>query len=420
MTASRSKSCFRIVPLLLAGLAQPAGSSTLEHAIQTKVKVGTAALRYALPAAPLAPVTALAFRPDGSLLAAGGFRTVTLWDLKTGRPAQVIDGLAGQVQSVAFNPAGTHLAVAGGEPGKSAQALVFDLADVSRKTFLLGHADVVNHVTWSSDGKRLITAGTDKTARIWAWPGGLVHTVLRGHSDSVTRALFSPDSGFVYTGSTDRNIRRFEAASGKLLKTYGGSGDAITALALSPDGKRLVSSGPENRIRWWNVDGTDTFRFSDGSGGEVSDINFSKDGNLLISAGADKAVRIWRAGDGGHARMMSDSAEWIFAAALSPDMKLAAAGCADGLVRIWESETVRFRVALAGEGSDWIAITPEGYFAGSSDWTRGIKPLLNGKAADSACLAAIRNLNLPDMVSAALKAVDLKVAEIPAPAAKGN
>jgi WD40 repeat protein len=353
------------------------------------------------------------------MLAVGGFRTVTLWDLKTGRPAQVIEGLAGQVQSVAFNPAGTHLAVAGGEPGKAAQALIFDLADVTRRTFLLGHTDVVNHITWSADGKRLVTAGTDKIARIWAWPGGLVQAALRGHSDSVTRALFSPDSVSVYTGSIDRNIRRFETASGKLLKTYGGSGDAITALALSPDGKRLVSSGPENRIRWWNVDGNETFRFSDGSG-EVNDLNFSKDGNLLISAGADKALRVWRAGDGGHARMMSGSAEWIFTTALSPDTKLAAAGCADGLVRIWESETVRFRVAVASEGSNWIAITPEGYFAGSPDWTRGIKPLLNGKAADAACLGAIRNLNVPDMILAALKPTDVKVAEIPATATKGK
>src|SRR5687767_8660306 len=276
MTANRSKSYSRrpaLIPLALVSAAvvaalpgsesaastrQSTVANSQEVTIQTGIKSGSTTLSYTLGVGPLPPVTAMEFSPDGSMLAVGSYRTVVLWDAKAGKPLSCIPDLAGQVQSLAFHPKDSYLAVAGGEPGRSAQALVYDLKDLSRKTFLLGHTDVVNHIAWSADGTRLATAGHDKTSRVWAWPGGLVKTVLRGQSDSATRVCFSPDGSSVYTASVDRNIRRFDSATGNLIRTYSGSGDSVSALAISPDGRQIVSSGPEVRIRWWNPDGADT------------------------------------------------------------------------------------------------------------------------------------------------------------------
>ncbi len=447
MTASRSKNCFRpaalrkLIPLALvsawvfatlmiaesavsAGRNPQADASTNSQDVsfQTGIKIGTAALSYSLKIGPLPPVTAIAFSQDGSTLAVGGYRVVVLWDIKSGKPQACIPNLAGQVQSLAFHPKESYLAVSGGEPGKASQALVYDLKDLSRKTFLLGHTDVVNHIAWSADGTRLATAGHDKTARIWGWPGGLVKTVLRGQSDSATRVFFTPDGASVFTASVDRNIRRFDSATGQLTKTYSGSGESVSALAISSDGKQIVSSGAEARIRWWNPDGTETVRFSDGSGGEVSDLVFSKDGKTLASASADRSIRLWRVDNGSHLRALAGSAEWMFAVALSPDGKFAAGGGADGVVRLWETESARLRVTLAAitppgvKETEWIAVTPEGYFAGSPGWWNGIRPMSAEKpVTDSSVAKFIRSLLRPELIVTALTPADVKVAELPVP-----
>ena len=444
MTASRSKNSFSVATLrtlfplavfataimalpnsaaITRDVATPTSrANSPEVVFQTAVKNGPAALAYSLPIGLLPPVTALAFSPDGSKLAVAGYRAVFLWDAKAGKLLATIPNLAGQVQSVAFHPKDSYLAVAGGEPGRAAQALVYDLRDLSRKTFLLGHSDVVSHIVWSADGTRLATAGHDKTARIWTWPGGLVKTVLRGQSDSATRVSFSPDVNSIYTASLDRNIRRFDSTTGQLTKTYSGSGDSISALAISPDGRQIVSSGAEVRIRWWNPDAENTVRFSDGSGGEVSDLVFSKDGKVLASVSADRKLRLWRVDNGYHLREMAGSNDWLFAVALSPDGKLAAGAGTDGVVRLWEVETCRLRAGIAAaltsasSEPDWVAIIPEGYFAASPRWLSGIVPMSAEKlVTDPHVVKFVRSLLRPEQVAIAMTTADVKVAEIPVP-----
>ena len=64
-----------------------------------------------------ASLQALAFSPDGRLLATGSKdTTVKIWEVATGRELQTLFGAAGEVTSVAFSrPDGAHLAVASGD-----------------------------------------------------------------------------------------------------------------------------------------------------------------------------------------------------------------------------------------------------------------------------------------------------------------
>ena len=429
MTARRSKSCYRFTRLLAAcgfvpAIASPGYAQTGARRnviLPTVIKTPAGGLSYSLAVGPLGPVTAVAFSPDGARLAAGGYRSVTLWDLKTGRPSGFVHGLSGQVQSVAFHPGGEFLAVAGGEAGKSAQAAVYNVADPTRKTLLLGHTEVVNHIAWSVDGKSIVTAAQDKTARLWSWPGGLVRMVFRGHADAVTRALLSPDGRVAYTACLDRNVRRFDATSGQAVKTFTAAGDSISALAFSSDGRQLVSSGPEARIRWWNPDTGETSRYSYGTG-EVNDLCFSKDGKKLASASADRAVRLWNVENAGQIRTLGGAGDWIFSVGMSPDGKIVAGGGGEGIIRLWEVETGRLRMLLmTGPQMEWLAFTPEGYYAGSTAWTAGIRAWSAGKPVPDLNLAElIRALRRPDMVESALKLAEVKTPDLPArpPAAK--
>ena len=138
------------------------------------------------------------------------------------------------MQSLAYKPDGTQLAIAGGTAGVSGEVKVVDAKTLAAAgPTLAGHADVVFSVAWSADGTRLATGSQDKTARLWEWPSGKEKLAFKDHSDAVTRVCFAPDGKSLYTASLDHNARRFDCNDGKVMRVFTGHAEGITALALN-------------------------------------------------------------------------------------------------------------------------------------------------------------------------------------------
>ena len=134
-------------------------------------------------------VTTAAFSRDGTLLITGGFDQAAIWDARTGRKLQPLEGNGRQVTAVAFGPDG-HLAVTGSAGGATR---VWNVHRGIRVFPLLGHTNAVTDTSFSRDGRFLVTASKDGTARVWAIATGTQVSVLRGRPDAVTAAAWSPD-----------------------------------------------------------------------------------------------------------------------------------------------------------------------------------------------------------------------------------
>jgi WD40 repeat protein len=72
---------------------------------------------------------------------------------------------------------------------------------------LRGHIQGVNSALFSADGKRIVTASDDETARVWDAESGEEILTLAGHKGAVLLAVFSPDGQRVATGSADGTAR---------------------------------------------------------------------------------------------------------------------------------------------------------------------------------------------------------------------
>lgn len=114
------------------------------------------------------------------------------------------------------------------------------------------HDHLVNQCAFSRNGRWLVSASSDYSARVWALPSMQLQAVLRGHTDDVDMAVFSPDDSLIATCALDRCVRVFDLEGRCLIEMRGHTGNVLS-LAWSPDGGELVTSSVDGTIRRWNV-----------------------------------------------------------------------------------------------------------------------------------------------------------------------
>ena len=152
------------------------------------------------------------------------------------------------VDDVAFSPDGTLLATGGFRAG------VWDAVS-GQRLLELGHTGIVEAVAFSPDGTRLATGGytrgSSKGILFWdAASGQLLEVSLGDELDIVAAVAFSPDGTLLATGGYSAGV--WDAASGQRLLELGHR--QLRAVAFSPDGTRLAYSD-DNSVRIWLVTG---------------------------------------------------------------------------------------------------------------------------------------------------------------------
>jgi WD40 repeat protein/tRNA A-37 threonylcarbamoyl transferase component Bud32 len=108
----------------------------------------------------------LAFSPDARRLVAGGAEnTVKIWDVPTGRELQTLRGHSGDVWLAAFSPdpAGRWVASA----GEDSTVKVWDSQTGTLLRSFRGHTGYIHGMAFSPDGRLLISASHDRTAKVW-------------------------------------------------------------------------------------------------------------------------------------------------------------------------------------------------------------------------------------------------------------
>jgi WD40 repeat protein len=291
------------------------------------------------PRAPrTAAVAALAYRPDGKLLVAGGYGEALLIDVASGNVIGKLPAQSAAVTALAFAPEGRCLAVAGGTSGAAGQVRLYTIAPGGQPKpkpchVLLGHADIVQDLAFSPDGTLLATCGYDRLVKLWEVSSGKeVHT-FKEHSDSVYGVAFSPNGRHLASVSADRAVKIWDVAKRKLAHTLGESTDWLYAVAWSPDGKHLAAAGVDKSIRVWEISANGgTIRHAVfAHEAPVSRLVYSQDGKTLYSLGEDNIVKAWEARRMTETRVYAKQPEATLALAVRPDHKQFALGRYDGV-----------------------------------------------------------------------------------------
>jgi WD40 repeat protein len=256
----------------------------------------------------------------------------------------VLEGHADDVNIAGFSPDGRRIVTASHDK----TARIWNVADGRQLHVLKGHMASISKVSFSSNGKYIVTASFDKTARIWDASTGQQLQILEGHTDFISHAGFSPNGTQIITASWDKTANIWDASTGRQLHVLVGHTDSVSSAKFSPNGERIITTSGDNTVRIWDATTKRQINILKGHTASIITAVFSSDGRHIVTASHDNTARIWDAATGEQVYVLNGHTAPVMIAAFSPDDRLIISASKDNTARVWDVATGRQVYTLKG------------------------------------------------------------------------
>ncbi len=263
--------------------------------------------------------------PDGKHIVTYGFdRNVRIWNLSDEIPVVTANiNSKDKINGASWSPDGKYVVT---PTWKS--VLLWDKFGKQLARFQ-GHSGIVSSANFSPDGKKIVTASVDKTARVWNTSGKQL-LLLSGHEKGLDYAAFSPDGKHILTTTYDGKSRIW-SDTGKLISTFKARG-----MTWSPNSKYIIAKfdyDGKNYSSLWNISGEKIVEFP-ASEYSYLGANFSPDGERIVASNG-RIATIWNTSGKKLSEIKAN--QDIFSPSFSPDGKRIIATSTNNTAIIWDT-----------------------------------------------------------------------------------
>ena len=293
-------------------------------------------------------VTAMAFSPDGATLAVGGFKEIILHKADgSGIQARLL-GRSDKIHSLKFTPDGASLVAVGGTPARFGEVQIWDVKSKQQVRSVIATADTLFAGDISPDGKYVAFGAADKTVRALELETGKELYKAGHHEDWVLQTVYGIDGKRIVSVGRDRAAKLADADSGAFRENVNLLREKLYAIARHPR-RDYVLIGGEDRVPYlYTMDRPRALKIADDSTlirefeeqeGKIFALAFSPDGSRIAVGGIGSEVPIYDSESGDRVATCTGHGGGIFTLAFRPDGKQLAAAGFDGTVRLYDAAT---------------------------------------------------------------------------------
>ncbi len=265
-------------------------------------------------------------------------------------------GHEGAVYSAAFSPDGTLLVTA----GEDRTIRLWSTVSRTLRSTLRGHLGEVNSAVILSDGRMIASASDDETVRIWDVQSGQnIKTFTTFRSDQVVGVVFSPNCTKVYATGRKGLMIAWDLATELQTQAFTAAVPTVQGVAISPDGVTLatVSRGTDihSLLTGESIAGLDTV------GQEMRCAAYTHDGAFLATAGPQNELKIWSTRDWKWQNRWTLNDDGLESVTFSPDDKIIAAVGRRGIIHLRTGSSGAEDAIATGQRLIWcVAFSPDG------------------------------------------------------------
>jgi WD40 repeat protein len=274
---------------------------------------------------------------------------------------------------------------------RNSDLIVWDSQSGRQRFRLVGHAQPINGCAISADGTIVISAGSDKTVKLWDVGSAKGSRGFRpmketrtfmGHQDGhlqpvqrfkqfqphgrpafrgyVRRCAISKSNSFVVSAAEDRTLILWDTQTGSLRLTLKGHSLGVSDCAISPDENFIVSSSDDKTLKIWNSSTGKELNTLEGHLEAVTACAISSDASVIVSASADKTIKVWDTTNGREQLTIQNAHDDVVTDCVIDSSSTMILSCStDGSLKIWELSTGKkitsVRVAGGLRACAWVS-----------------------------------------------------------------
>ena len=279
-----------------------------------------------------APITAVAFAPDGNSLISCSQTGLQVFNWPELQLQKTFEVSFANLHCVAFSPDGNRLAAGGGNPSEEGIVEIFSWPEYKLQMKLSNHDDSVLSVVWRGNDN-LVSASLDRLLTQWNLETKKAAKTYRGHSRGVSSACILT-SGEMVTAGHDQSVRVWHGESGELIHSLNQHSKPVNSMAVCPasSGKPMVATAAGDcTIRFWQPTIGRMMRYVrlDAEPLDIAWINKS----LIVASCVDGRARVVDTENVKVLRTIPVIKGWAYAVAHHPHDGTLAIGGSDGQIQ---------------------------------------------------------------------------------------